>query len=121
MEFGLQVVVVAVLAVCVSVGQASAPEPYAYLNDGGFTGPQQPASSDPNVQYQWNGNVNATLLQLYVVRAVKVTAVPPSSFLNVDSLTSGQFPLCLRSVRACTHRFLMSCGSPNSASFRNFH
>ena len=68
---------------------AAAPEPYPYLSDGAFIGPTVSASPDPLVQYRWNAGVNETQLQIYIIRAVSVTAFPPSSFLNLESLLTG--------------------------------
>lgn len=78
------------LLLCVQV-YSSAPEPYPYLNNGAFTGQPEAQSLDPLIQYRWNDNTNSTLLQIYVLHLVNVTAFPPTSFLNIESLLT-QYP-----------------------------
>ena len=42
-------------------------------------------------QYQWNSNVNATLLQIYFRTPVTVIGEPASSFINLESLLTGTY------------------------------
>ena len=53
----------------------SAPEPYATLSGGDFTGPEVALSPDPLVQYQWPSGKQQRNLQVFSVRPVNVTVV----------------------------------------------
>ena len=60
-------------------------EPYAYLNNGGFTGQPVAASPDPLVAYVWNSTVNATALQVFDTLPVSVVQIS-GTFQNLDSV-----------------------------------
>jgi hypothetical protein len=67
-----------------------APEPWLPLNGGAFSGPPQPFSPDPLVQYQWpaDGSINYEDLQIFPVAPVDCgphDEISRASFLNVTS------------------------------------
>eukprot|EP00935_MAST-01C_sp_MAST-1C-sp1_P000556 g556.t1 len=75
------------LAICVGHALADCQEPYPELHSVDLTGgPAVPTADDPLVRAQWQADVNISELQIYRVKPTHVTAVPPSAFLNVDSL-----------------------------------
>ena len=79
-----------------------APEPWAPLSGGSFSGDPQPLSPDPLVAYQWPpGSFNASLLQSFV--AAPVAAGPTAgtqrgAFVNASSCVGnrGDAPCALR-------------------------
>lgn len=71
-----------------AVSLGVAPEPWPVLNHGAWTGPDQPYSPDPLVQYEFNAGTNDTVLQIFAVAAVAVGPSPGTSvasFLNTSS------------------------------------
>merc|ERR1719183_336976 len=64
-------------------------EPYPALNHFHATALPPRNSPDPLVTYKWDSSVKQSQLQLYRARPIKVTAIPPSSFINAESLTTG--------------------------------
>ena len=74
----------------ISLRDNPAIEPYAYLNNGSFTGPAVPLSPDPLVRYQWASSLEDRVsLQLYdvlPVAAALTSGTPLTSFSNLESL-----------------------------------
>lgn len=70
----------------------SAPEPYQWLNGGGFTGPPIPFHPDPLARYTWADTVNASKLQIFGLLPANVTLTlgtpPGTSFTNLSSLNT---------------------------------
>ena len=62
-------------------------EPWAYLNNGAFSGPRVPLSPDPLVSYQWWPSVNGSALQCFDALPVAVVALENAgAFENLESL-----------------------------------
>lgn len=74
-----------------ATGYASAPEPYAPLSGGAFTGPAQPLSPDPLFRYVYGPDVNVSTLQIFTVTPQTVVRTPgtaDSAFINWSSLSN---------------------------------
>ena len=75
----------------VAVRDDPAIEPYAYLNNGAFSGPAAPLSPDPLVRFQWGSGANLTDLQLYDVlpaSAALTPGTPADAFAGLASLAT---------------------------------
>ena len=76
---------------------SSAPEPWAPLHGGGFTGPAAPFSPDPLVRYVWPDipSVNDTALQIFPVAPVScgpAPGTPAASFSNASGCAGTLLP-----------------------------
>jgi len=81
----------AFVAARVAVRDDPAIEPYAYLNNGAFSGPAAPLSPDPLVRFQWGSGANLTDLQLYDVlpaSAALTPGTPADAFAGLASLAT---------------------------------
>ena len=67
-----------------------APEPWLPLHGGSFSGPPQPFSPDPLVQYQWpaDGSINDEDLQLFSVSPIDCGPHDDSSKNSFENVTS---------------------------------
>ncbi len=66
-------------------GESPAAQPYGYVQDGTFSGPEVPDSPDPLVAFRWNVIKND--LEIYLRKPVSVSTDHPDSFSNLSSLT----------------------------------
>jgi len=62
-----------------------APEPWPPLSGLGFINPPAPFSPDPLVRYAFPASVNDSVLQIYELPAIGLTASPVGSFLNISN------------------------------------
>ena len=74
---------------CQNIGNSSPiNEPYPYINPSYFSGSMVSESPDPLVRYRWNDLKSTDGLEIYTLKPVKITTDNPSSFSNLNSLTS---------------------------------
>jgi len=74
---------------CQSFGGTSPiKEPYPYIHSDNFSGNPVPESPDPLVRYKWSNPKSTDGLEIYTLEPVKVTTDNPSTFSNLNSLTS---------------------------------
>ena len=80
------VVLIRAAAAVISLGVA--PEPWPLLHHGAWTGPAQPSSPDPLVQFQFDAGTNDTVLQIFPVAAAAVgpaLGTSQDAFINTSS------------------------------------
>jgi len=74
--------------ICYQGRDLPALSPYPYLHGGQFRGPDVPQSPDPLLRYHWDNPQADDDLQVYYLRAVRVTAEPADAFENAESVTT---------------------------------
>ena len=63
-------------------------EPYPYISSGNFSGGMVSESPDALLRYKWSNPKSEDGLEIYTLKPVKVATDNPSSFSNLNSLTS---------------------------------
>ena len=66
-------------------------EPYAWLNNGSFSGPTVPASRDPLVSYVWGPGTAWGAMQVFPAPPVLVEAAPPTAAAGLPTLVSAPY------------------------------
>lgn len=69
-------------------GTSPITEPYAYVSQGSFSGPEQPYSPDPLVGYRWDNPLADDNLEIFLRRPASVSSKTPGNFIGMQSLTS---------------------------------
>lgn len=67
-------------------GKSPIDEPYPYVQSGGFTGEEQPASPDPLVRYRWDDPKASDELEIFLRTPQKAESETPENFTGMSTL-----------------------------------